>query len=1511
MMPSDSRLNLARRIALAALTLAVLSAVRETVRAVRTPSPLELAPTVNAAATRWSENAQPGNRRNSAASPSAIAGSLPANLAPTNPPAFGFRNPYQTILSADFHSQERPASGSTSIPATKRIGEEQERPEDDERVIQDRIRWFKERHPEIAPEQRLKTIREVYQQREGEKARVAAGAQSPEAANWVSIGPLNGRGRISSIAVHPTNSGTVYVGADGGGVWKTIDGGATWTNLTDSINNLNVGAIALAPSSPNIIYLGTGSEHASGIGLLKSTDGGITWQFPASVIAFRFFRISVNPTNPLELVAGTDAGGLRSTDGGNNWTTVISGTTYFQVNDIKRDPTNPAVLYAAARIHSGESRVLKSTNGGVSFIEKLVGLPTNADVASLAIAPSNPQLLYLLTAVQETSHVYKSTDGGETWADLPGVSGNPSSSISRVLGNSSAHNNAIVVSPSNPNIVIAAGVTHIRSTDGGATWDLPEFAGSPADCGYGGVHPDTTSLEYQGSTLFIAGDGGVFSTPDNGHTARELNNGLVIRELYAMWNDPVFLHRAIAGAQDNGTERRSATGDIWDPVSLGDGFDCPINPLSPGTGYYTVQYETILRDRWAGSFDACSFDPGLTDISPDFPVGEDRQFFTTLTIDLSNPSTLYTTSRLRIWKTTDEGNSWTPLSTTTTDGSVWNMTPLVKLAVARSNSNVLMTSNGFRSTDGGQTWARKAPPVGLTSVEIDPRDPNVAYMGSFTSCPGCSGIFMTTDGGTNWTPRGSGLPADGTVLVVRVDPLDSNILYCGTYNGVYNSTDRGQSWSRLGAGLPSIYIEDLRITDDGSILRAATYGRGVWEYQLRPTTAGSISGRVTDNNGNAVSGAILSLSVDGSVIATVESDNGGNYTFPTLASGRNYSVRALKLQYIFAPSNVSFNNLNSNQTANFTGTFTSATFTIGGKVTAPNGNPISGVALSIGGTPFGFGRSGLVTDGNGNYAFTNLAAGGDYNIQPDNFMFPPFNSHYTFTPPSFIYESLSSNQTANFIASDSFAPAATAATDVSMSGFTANWSNVSGATGYRLDVSFTNDFRSYLKGYQDLDVGNVSSRVVSGLGAGATYYYRVRAYNASVTSMNSGTVSVTTVRSTDPATVQLDSSSYVVNEGSQALKIEVTRGADASSDARVRLATIDLGGAESCNATSGFAASRCDYISNLAVLHFAPGEVSKTISILIVDDSYAEGDETLRVRLSDPVGANLGQAVATITIKDNDSSTGVNPIAQAGYFVNETYFDFLNREPDPPGLEFWTHEITSCGSDAGCIEVKRISVSGAFFLSIEFQSTGYLIERIYKVAYGDGIGFSDLGGPHTLIVPIVRLNEFLPDAQEIGRDAVVGPLGWQQAIETNVVAFTTDFVQRSRFTSAYPTSLTPAQFVDALFANAGVSPSPGERSTAIDEFGVALNTADVAARARALRRVADNPTLSANEFNRTFVLMQYFAYLRRNPNDRQDTNYTGFDFWLLKLNQFNGNFIEAEMVKAFITSIEYRQRFGP
>ncbi len=384
--------------------------------------------------------------------------------------------------------------------------------------------------------------------------------------------------------------------------------------------------------------------------------------------------------------------------------------------------------------------------------------------------------------------------------------------------------------------------------------------------------------------------------------------------------------------------------------------------------------------------------------------------------------------------------------------------------------------------------------------------------------------------------------------------------------------------------------------------------------------------------------------------------------------------------------------------------------------------------------------------------------------------------------------------------------------------------------------------------------------------------------------------------------IQFSSATYNVGEAGQLVNVTVTRSGDTSGTATVNYATSDSAGSQNCNVTNGIASSRCDYISALGTLKFAAGETSKTISILIIDDSYLEGPETF----------NLGSpSAAPVTIIDNDISTGPNPIDQAGFFVTEHYYDFLNRLPDADGLAFWTNEINSCGTDQTCIGLKRINVSAAYFLSIEFQQTGYLVERMYKAAYGSASGASTLGGPHQLPVPVVRFNEFLPDTQQIGQGVVVNVGNWQQQLENNKQAFALDFVQRSRFTTAFQTSLTPAQFVDLLFFNAGVTPSPGDRQAAINEFGAATNTSDAAARGRALRDVAENSILQQQEFNRAFVLMQFFGYLRRNPNDPQDIDYTGYEFWLNKLNQFNGNFVAAEMVKAFITSVEYRQRFGP
>ena len=380
---------------------------------------------------------------------------------------------------------------------------------------------------------------------------------------------------------------------------------------------------------------------------------------------------------------------------------------------------------------------------------------------------------------------------------------------------------------------------------------------------------------------------------------------------------------------------------------------------------------------------------------------------------------------------------------------------------------------------------------------------------------------------------------------------------------------------------------------------------------------------------------------------------------------------------------------------------------------------------------------------------------------------------------------------------------------------------------------------------------------------------------------------------------------YNVVESAGQFVITVNRTNDTSRAATVDYATSDTGAPASCGILNGLASARCDFTSTSGTLRFAANETQKTFTVLVNQDSYVEGTETFTVSLSNLTGGAVLITPSSVFVRIINVPSGppANLIDDSTFFVRQHYHDFLNREPDQAGLQFWVNQIEGCGADTSCRELKRINVSAAFFLSIEFQETGYLVYRFYKSAYGNLLGTP---------VPL-RLIEFLPDTQQIGKGVVVGQSGWEQQLENNKVAFAQDFVSRSRFTTAYPTTMTPPQFVDALFANAAVTPSADDRNAAVGEFLGALNTLDSVARGRALRRVAENSILNQQEKNRAFVLMQYFGYLRRNPNDPPELNldFGGYNFWLGKLNQFNGNFVDAEMVKAFIISSEYRQRFGP
>jgi len=391
-----------------------------------------------------------------------------------------------------------------------------------------------------------------------------------------------------------------------------------------------------------------------------------------------------------------------------------------------------------------------------------------------------------------------------------------------------------------------------------------------------------------------------------------------------------------------------------------------------------------------------------------------------------------------------------------------------------------------------------------------------------------------------------------------------------------------------------------------------------------------------------------------------------------------------------------------------------------------------------------------------------------------------------------------------------------------------------------------------------------------------------------------------TPRAQTVSTIQFTQATFSANENVGSMSVNVSRTGDTSSVATVNYASSDTAGSAACTVIGTAASSRCDYLTTVGTLTFAAGETSKSIGIPIINDIFTENPESFTLTLSSPTGATLGAtSTATLTINDGAAEGTTNPIDDPTFFVRQHYVDFLNREPDANGLAFWTGNITSCGADAQCVEVKRINVSAAFFLSIEFQETGYLVYRIYKTA---------LGNLPNAPVPVTFTN-FLRDTQQIGLGVQVGIGDWQNKLEANKQAFTLAWVQRPEFLAAYPNSMTAAQIVDKMNTNAGNVLSASERTNLINLLGATPD--DLSRRAAVLRAIAEDPDLKTAEFNKAFVLMQYFGYLRRSPNDFPDSDFAGFNFWLAKLNQFNGNFADAEMVKAFILSIEYRQRFAP
>ncbi|HEX8282897.1 MAG TPA: carboxypeptidase regulatory-like domain-containing protein [Pyrinomonadaceae bacterium] len=644
----------------------------------------------------------------------------------------------------------------------------------------------------------------------------------------------------------------------------------------------------------------------------------------------------------------------------------------------------------------------------------------------------------------------------------------------------------------------------------------------------------------------------------------------------------------------------------------------------------------------------------------------------------------------------------------------------------------------------------------------------------------------------------------------------------------------------------------------------------------------SVSGQVMDDRGFTISG--IRLRLDGPAgtaprYATTTVGGNGNYFFGGLKAGATYTVTPEPGEWRFVPESNTYTAISRSYTLQH---FTAARagYAITGRLTDAGGNPVYPATVNLSGSKV----ASATVSSDGTYFFYNLAPGGTYTVQP-------YKNLYSFEPNFRTFASLSADQTADF--------KGTAQTQT-----------------YAVAGRVVDDKGAPVAGLSvRLDTVRVTSTQYRTTDADGRYSFgTVQAgENLMVSPQNPNNVYVFTPTNRSYYTLAADVSdaNFVAVKPTYTISGRVT----SSGGAALGGVTVSLAGTSTATTVTGadgvytFAnlAPRGDYNVRPTKEQYVFAPQVAVFSVLSQNQTADfTGTDTTPTPTPTPVPTPTPTPIPTPTPTPIPTPTPAPTptpvptpapvqINNSADFVTQHYRDFLNREPDASGQDHWTREIESCGADVQCREVKRVNVSAAFFLSIEFQETGYISYRARKAAFGDIAGRP---------VPVTRA-EMLEDMQVVGAGLVVGGEGWGEKLEQNKRAYFAQLAASPRFAALYPQTLSPEQFVDALNANAGGALSREERDALVAELKAGTKT-----RAQALRAVAEDEDLARAEKNKAFVLMQYIGYLRRNPNDAPDADFGGWQYWLSKLEEFQGNYVSAEMVKAFIDSAEYRQRFA-
>lgn len=647
--------------------------------------------------------------------------------------------------------------------------------------------------------------------------------------SWEPLGPFEpvvgnnqnpGVGRINGMAVNPLNENEIYACTPAGGIWKSTTGGNNFTTTTDELAAIGFSSIVVDYTNPNIVYAASGEGSGSvlvsySLGVLKSTDGGLSFH-PTGLDwkkreLRQTFKIVMDPVDNNVLMVATSMGIFRTTDGGTNWTQVKSSL----IHDIEFQPGNRNVVYATS-----DKYFYRSMNNGITWTTLSAGLPNSNNInrLSIAVTPANPNYVYAIAGNESNSSfygLYRSDNGGNSFslrASEPNLMGWQVDGTDD--GGQSWYTLAIAVDPTDPEHIFTGGVNIWESYNGGITYTLNAHW---YESGYNYVHADIHFLDFVGKTLFCGSDGGLWKSTDSGLSWTDLSGGMQITQFYRLASSEINSSLIFAGAQDNGSFRNNGS---WKRVRGGDGMEQAISPINADIVFSESQYNGLgVSTNGGESFEDITL--GLTGFG---------DWNTPFLVD--NSGVLYV-GRQDIFKSTDNGSSYTKITNGGLGGG------LEFMAICKSAQDVMYATSGssvykIDLASGDVSNVTNGLFGRVSHVAVSDNDPNKVYV-TISGFVAGNKVFRSKDGGSNWTNISDNLPNIPAVsIAVQNDSLEG--IYLGTDAGIFYRNNNFTNWQSFMNGLPNVVIDELEINYSAGKIRAATYGRGLWESDLYVTS---------------------------------------------------------------------------------------------------------------------------------------------------------------------------------------------------------------------------------------------------------------------------------------------------------------------------------------------------------------------------------------------------------------------------------------------------------------------------------------------------------------------------------------------------------------------------------------------------------------------------------------------------------------------------------------------------